>query len=164
VDPRFYGGVDPERVHCRCKNEDPECERPGPGEDCLVCVTEESCGSATDVQLSISFFKITNVDLRTSEMDASVWVRQIWTDPRLAFDYQCYGGQEYFEIHASAGSLGDSRIWTPDLELSVPPRAPILNQAPEFIELVDKLSQTIRETTVLTNFERILHEHILIMG
>jgi hypothetical protein len=92
TDPRIYGGVASDQIQCTCKASDPECEQPGSGDNCLVCRTDSPCGAKTNVQLSVSFFKITMVDLLTSQMDASVWIRQIWKDPRLAFDYQCYGG------------------------------------------------------------------------
>lgn len=39
------------------------------------------------------------------------------TDPRLSYDYQCYGGLDYFEVQAASGNLENSRIWTPDIEL-----------------------------------------------
>ena len=46
----------------------------------------------------------------------AAWMRQIWTDPRLSFDFQCYGGMDYIEIQAQAGSE-NNRIWVPDIEM-----------------------------------------------
>ena len=43
--------------------------------------------------------------------------RQIWTDKRLSYDYQCYGGMDVMEVHAAAGTLENTLIWTPDIEL-----------------------------------------------
>ena len=39
------------------------------------------------------------------------------TDSRLSFDYQCYGGMDYIEVQAAAGTLENSLIWVPDIEL-----------------------------------------------
>ena len=90
----------------------------GSGDTCLVCKTDEPCSQDNSaVSMSISFFKITSVDLRSSELDFSAWIRQLWVDPRLSYDYQCYGGLDYFEVQAAAGNLEQSRIWVPDIEL-----------------------------------------------
>jgi hypothetical protein len=74
-----YGGVPDELVGCKCKSTDPNCEMPGAGADCLVCRTDEPCSQKSNqVQISVSFFKITSVDLRSSELEFSAWIRQIW--------------------------------------------------------------------------------------
>eukprot|EP01051_Picozoa_sp_SAG22_P000273 SAG22_NODE_6_length_41368_cov_49.702222_16_plen_579_part_00 len=120
TDPHTYGGFPRggASVSCACAATDPGCAEPGLGDNCLLCETDAACSEdGAKVEMSISFFKITSVDLRSSELDFSAWLRQIWTDPRLAYDYQCYGGLDYFEVQGSAGSLEDSRIWTPDIEL-----------------------------------------------
>jgi hypothetical protein len=35
----------------------------------------------------------------------------------LSYDYQCYGGMDFMEVHAAAGTLENTLIWTPDIEL-----------------------------------------------
>jgi hypothetical protein len=124
MDHTTYGGF-PGEVGCVCAKEDPRCEKcDSPDGDCthedatkcLVCLTDEPC-SNDKVEISISFFKIRTIDLKTSELVASAWVREIWTDGRLSFDYQCYGGLEFIELQAEAGDLENSLIWTPDFEL-----------------------------------------------
>ena len=47
----------------------------------------------------------------------SVWLRQSWTDPRLSWNPQCYGGMDNVELQAEAGSVGNSYIWVPDIEM-----------------------------------------------
>ena len=39
------------------------------------------------------------------------------TDDRLSYDYQCYGGMDYMEVQAAAGTLENTVIWVPDIEL-----------------------------------------------
>ena len=90
ISARAYGGYE-EEVGCKCKNTEPICLQPGDGDSCLVCETDTPCNADARVEMSISFFKITSVDLRSSELQFSAWLRQIWTDPRLSYDYQCYG-------------------------------------------------------------------------
>lgn len=36
--------------------------------------------------------EVLDIDVRTSKLSLSVWFKQEWTDKRLAFDKQCYGG------------------------------------------------------------------------
>ena len=45
------------------------------------------------------------------------WLRQLWVDPRLSYDYQCFGGMDAIEIQASAGQNENTFIWTPDIEM-----------------------------------------------
>jgi hypothetical protein len=73
-----YGGVAGEAVGCKCNSTDPRCEMAGSGSACLVCRTDEPCSDESTVKMSISFFKVTSVDLRSSVLEFSAWLRQIW--------------------------------------------------------------------------------------
>ena len=100
------------------------------GDVCLICKTDEQCGPDT-VGFGINFFKIHTIDLKSTAFTFSAWVRQDWTDKRLSYDPQCYGGLEssppwlrtlnfsakklrYLEVVADTGG---GAIWTPDTEL-----------------------------------------------
>ena len=93
MDPRKYGGYPAGVPACSCTADDPRCKEPGSSGNCLICDTDTPCSTPdATVHMSISFFKITSVDLRSSGLKFSAWMRQIWTDSRLSYDYQCYGG------------------------------------------------------------------------
>ena len=65
----IYGGA--AKVGCLCTASDPNCLEPARTSDkCLLCRTDEPCNDdGAAVSLSISFFKITSVDLRSSELE-----------------------------------------------------------------------------------------------
>lgn len=113
TDPNTYGGTGAST--CTCKATDPNCKIKK-GDACLVCKQDAAC-SIDQVQLGINFFKLHTIDLKTSLMSFAAWVREEWFDPRLSYDYQCYGGVEYFEAVGAAGNLENSIIWVPDIEL-----------------------------------------------
>jgi hypothetical protein len=115
MDPWILGGSS--SATCMCSASDPNCTRlDSSGTTCLVCETSQKC-SEDAVEFGINFFKIHTLDLKSSALSISAWVRQEWYDHRLSYDYQCFGGLEYFDVIAEAGSLENSRIWTPDIEL-----------------------------------------------
>lgn len=66
--------------------------------------------SGTDVELSIRMFKIINVDAAAGSIVVKVWVRMWWSDLRLAWDADAFGGvdETYFK--------SDGEIWLPDLQ------------------------------------------------
>eukprot|EP00930_Biecheleria_cincta_P087429 TRINITY_DN7665_c0_g2_i2.p1 TRINITY_DN7665_c0_g2~~TRINITY_DN7665_c0_g2_i2.p1 ORF type:complete len:791 (-),score=104.42 TRINITY_DN7665_c0_g2_i2:155-2491(-) len=102
---------------CICKPTDPECEMTsGDGAKCLICKTDRKCGGNV-ISLGLNIFKIESVDLRSSQLTLSTWLRTSWTDERLSFHKQCYGGVDTLDIQAKAGDLEQSKIWVPDLEL-----------------------------------------------
>lgn len=115
MDPWILGGNSV--ATCMCSVNDPNCTRKDSnGTTCLVCETSQKC-SEDAVEFGINFFKIHTLDLKSSALSISAWVRQEWYDRRLSYDYQCFGGLEYIDVIAEAGSLENSRIWTPDIEL-----------------------------------------------
>lgn len=71
------------------------------------------------VELGINFHRVFDVDVTTSVADLIVWVRQRWTDPRLAWDTSVYNVSTlHFWIGDGSGAGGEtSEIWTPDLHL-----------------------------------------------
>ena len=69
------------------------------------------------VKLGINYYKIIALDLTSSDVSLSAWIRLAWTDERLAYDPQCYGGLESIALRAEPGNTGSSEIWTPDFEL-----------------------------------------------
>lgn len=114
TDPLVRGGLTPT---CICQPTDANCQnKSADGKSCLLCATDLAC-AADKVTLSVHFFKIHSLDLKTSEFFFSGWIRQEWHEPRIIFDYQCYGGLEYVEAMGDPGSLENSEIWTPDIEL-----------------------------------------------
>lgn len=116
TDPRKYGGAD-ERLPCVCNVTHPGCERvSSDGKNCTVCKTSTPC-SEDKVSFGVNFFKIHSVDLKSSALSFAAWLRMEWWDHRLKYDYQCYGGLEYFEVIGEPGNLENSRVWTPDFEL-----------------------------------------------
>eukprot|EP01050_Picozoa_sp_SAG11_P014529 SAG11_NODE_1800_length_4243_cov_4.590734_4_plen_198_part_00 len=69
------------------------------------------------MEVSVSFFNLHSIELQSSHLSFSAWLRFIYVDPRLAFQPQCYGGVAQTELQASSGELEESRLWTPDVEL-----------------------------------------------
>jgi len=102
---------------CLCEPEDPRCIRVSDdGAMCLVCENDDQCGP-NPVRMGFQLFKVLDIDMRTSKLSLSVWFKQEWYDRRLAFDKQCYGGIHTISAQAKSGSLPESRIWSPDIEL-----------------------------------------------
>ena len=48
--------------------------------------------AGTDVELSIKFFKVKEVDASKGSMELKVWLRMYWKDERLSWDPVQYGG------------------------------------------------------------------------
>ena len=66
------------------------------GTVCIYCETDDPC-SDDNVQIGLNFFKLHDVNIRSSVMTVSVWLRLEWQDTRLAWDAQCYGGLDVTE-------------------------------------------------------------------
>lgn len=116
VDPTVYGGLAGPSP-CACEEKDPGCKI-AKGGKCLVCESDKECSRMSKpVQLGINFFKLHTINLQTSLLAFAAWIRQEWYDDRLWYDYQCYGGVDYFEVQAEPGSIENSVIWAPDIEL-----------------------------------------------
>jgi Neurotransmitter-gated ion-channel ligand binding domain/Neurotransmitter-gated ion-channel transmembrane region len=71
------------------------------------------------IELTINFHRIFAVEVTESIADLSVWVRQIWNDPRLVWDPSEYNNITTLQMWVSngMGMNGNSEIWTPDLHL-----------------------------------------------
>eukprot|EP00928_Gymnodinium_smaydae_P007322 TRINITY_DN12648_c1_g1_i1.p1 TRINITY_DN12648_c1_g1~~TRINITY_DN12648_c1_g1_i1.p1 ORF type:complete len:831 (+),score=68.78 TRINITY_DN12648_c1_g1_i1:43-2535(+) len=117
MDDTIYGGST--RIpDCICSPSSPKCLNvSADGSQCLLCTGMTEKCSDFQVQMSIHFFKLHTIDLKSSLLSLQTWIRQIWTDLRLSFDFQCYGGLDAVEIQVEAGSLENSRAWVPDIEL-----------------------------------------------
>ena len=72
--------------------------------------------AGVQLQVAINFFKITSVNLMTSQLVLSVWFRCIWQDSRLSWDPSAWNISDTVMI-ADTDSLENSLIWTPDIEL-----------------------------------------------
>lgn len=117
MDATRIGGLQ-DAPSCSCKPESAKCLNiSDDGNTCLLCTGISEACSDFQVQLSIHFFKLHTVDLKSSLLAFQAWIRQIWHDIRLSYDFQCYGGLEGFEVLADPGGLENSRLWTPDIEL-----------------------------------------------
>ena len=72
------------------------------------------------VEVGLNFHRVFEIDIITSRADLIVWLRQRWTDPRLAWDPDEHEGikMTWFWVGDGTGPGGEtSEIWTPDLEL-----------------------------------------------
>ena len=91
IDANVYGGImtggADDAVGCKCTNDDPGCLTRGgsmtDGEDCLVCETERPCSPDARVEMSLSFFKITQVNF-TFPFSASLDTGWVPAFPKLA--------------------------------------------------------------------------------
>ena len=103
---------------CVCDTSDPGCSHSS-NNVCMSCKTSEPCSTDTspDVKVGLYIDKFMAADLKSSSLKVKIWLRLVWYDQRLAFDQQCYGGVDVFEAPAESGSLENTKIWTPDLEL-----------------------------------------------
>lgn len=118
---------------CIRKDKDGKCLTMGPrcmktnkdGTKCIwckdvICHGDDKagcCGAGIKVRFGLQFFKLANIDLKSSLMSFQGWVRQDWYDERLSYDYQCYGGLPTIEVQAQSGNLENTRVWIPDIEL-----------------------------------------------
>eukprot|EP00928_Gymnodinium_smaydae_P028995 TRINITY_DN21966_c0_g1_i1.p1 TRINITY_DN21966_c0_g1~~TRINITY_DN21966_c0_g1_i1.p1 ORF type:complete len:805 (-),score=104.50 TRINITY_DN21966_c0_g1_i1:17-2431(-) len=68
------------------------------------------------VQIGINFFKITELDLRSSILRLPVWFRLQWVDSRLKYNASLWGVNQLF-VHADSNSLEDTKVWVPDIEM-----------------------------------------------
>jgi hypothetical protein len=71
------------------------------------------------IEVGINFHRVFAVDIINSVADLTVWFRQSWTDPRLAWDPADYNGTTvtWFYVGDGVGAGETSEIWTPDTEL-----------------------------------------------
>jgi hypothetical protein len=72
---------------------------------------------ATNIAVSLNVFKIADLNLEQSLLELHMWLRTSWRDPRLAWDPDLYGNVTQTAFNVRAGSLGDTDIWYPDLQL-----------------------------------------------
>jgi len=110
------GGHNQTQKSCMCEATDVRCIQPKTNGGCAVCTTDERCADWS-VQFGMHIFKLLAVDLKSSLLSFQAWVRNMWTDYRLSYNYQCYGGLDKFDWTAQAGVLGNSGLWVPDIEL-----------------------------------------------
>eukprot|EP00929_Paragymnodinium_shiwhaense_P031823 TRINITY_DN17751_c0_g1_i1.p1 TRINITY_DN17751_c0_g1~~TRINITY_DN17751_c0_g1_i1.p1 ORF type:complete len:753 (-),score=110.33 TRINITY_DN17751_c0_g1_i1:112-2070(-) len=66
--------------------------------------------------LSINFLKVMDLDLKTSTLTMPAWVRLLWQDDRLKFNRSLWNLPS-IAIQADQGTLENTRIWVPDIEL-----------------------------------------------
>ena len=81
---------------------------------------ERSChasAAGTDVEIQIRLFKLMKVAASDGAMQLKVWWRMQWTDERLSWDPEAFGGVT--EVYYNAASFAlpeDSEIWLPDVQ------------------------------------------------
>lgn len=68
------------------------------------------------VSVSINFFKIYSLDMKSSTLIFSAWFRTDWTDPRLSWNKADWD-INYITLQSTPNSLEDTLVWLPDLEL-----------------------------------------------
>ena len=68
-------------------------------------------GAQVRVQLSLQ--QIMAVDTARQTVQVMMWLRQYWTDPRLAWDPSKWGGIS--KVTFKGGSAVDQELWSPDL-------------------------------------------------
>ncbi len=69
-----------------------------------------------DVEVSVNFFKIFDVNQKSGKADLAVWLRQRWFDPRLVWDPENWEGTDTLYVWMGKGGP-DGEIWSPDIEL-----------------------------------------------
>ena len=73
--------------------------------------------AGTDVELSIKFFKVKEVDASKGSMELKVWLRMYWKDERLSWDPVQYGGITRTHFYADpAPTSGGTELWLPDIQ------------------------------------------------
>jgi hypothetical protein len=104
------------RTDASCSCSDVDCLTEVDGK-CLACKSYQTCSELV-VKFGINYYKVVQLDLTSSDVRLSAWIRLTWADERLAYDPQCYGGLESIGLRAEPGNPGSgSEIWTPDIEL-----------------------------------------------
>ena len=78
----------------------------------------QSGGNRTglDVGVSIDFHRVYEIDERSSKADLSVWLSELWYDPRLVWDPEDWNGIDTLYVWVGDGGKG-SEIWVPSIEL-----------------------------------------------
>ena len=77
---------------------------------------ETFSAAGTDVYVQMRFFKVMDLSTSTGRMMLKVWLRFRWTDLRLAWDHEQYGGITSVKFHANSfATPEDSEIWLPDI-------------------------------------------------
>ena len=69
-----------------------------------------------DVEVSVNFFRIFDVNQKTGKADLAVWLRLKWFDPRLVWDPADWEGTDTLYVWMGKGGP-DGEIWSPDMEL-----------------------------------------------
>ena len=87
MDPTHRGGSPAAGpVGCLCSPEEEACEQASAdGQRCLVCRTNEPC-SENVVGFGFNFFKLFNVDVKTSSLIFSGW---LWPEFLFAAEIAC---------------------------------------------------------------------------
>ena len=76
--------------------------------------------TGVDVKVGINFHRVLSVSEVSSEVELMVWLRQVWTDPRLSWNATETGVEKlYFFVDAGFGASEASQIW-------VRPRSPFV--------------------------------------
>lgn len=72
--------------------------------------------AGTDVSVNLRVFRLDTVSLADGVLNLRVWMRLAWTDLRLAWDPDDFGGlrQVYF-VAADVAAVEGGEIWTPDV-------------------------------------------------
>ena len=79
--------------------------------------------AGTDVKLQIRFYTVDKVDVAHGHMSVKIWLRLEWTDLRLAWNPEDYGGITYtFYTASGLNDQENTNIWVPgaSLQLTVP--------------------------------------------
>ena len=81
--------------------------------------TNNGTRTGLPIEVGINFHRVFAVDIINSVAELTVWFRQQWVDPRLAWNPDDYNGTTtvWFYVADGVGSGETSEIWTPDIEL-----------------------------------------------
>ena len=73
--------------------------------------------AGTDVEMSIKFFKVQEIDAAAGAMELKIWLRMTWSDTRLSWDPAAYGGITKTHMFADpTPTSGSSELWIPDVQ------------------------------------------------
>ena len=67
-------------------------------------------GERVEVKIEIEMTDIANFDAVNQAIKANFWLRMQWSDPRLVWDPEMYGGVRMLKI-------ANTQVWVPDLTL-----------------------------------------------
>jgi len=74
-------------------------------------------GGGTNVEIGINIYHLFGLNMGRAALSLHVWLRMRWKDDRLAWDPAEYGDLDTITFIASAVSIEESQIWTPEVEL-----------------------------------------------